>query len=387
FYAPVGTLDELQADLDRTLRATESFEAMLDASRRWANDQQFRVGVQTLRRMIDPLQAAEHFTAIAEAVVKKLVPRVCDEFAQQFGAIAGGSLAILGYGKLGSYELTPTSDLDLTVIYDASMDAHSKGAKALPAPAYYIRLTQRLITAFTLLTREGKLYALDLRLRPNGDKGPLASSLEAFAKYQMEDAWTWEHMALTRARVVFGPAALADKITAAADAALNRKRDPDALVYAVAGMRARMRREQKDGALWDVKRCPGGLIDAEFILQYLLLAHPTVKPDSARPGDIIRALVAADALSGTDGETLESGIALWSRLQVMLRLTSEGELPDAETPLGLKQKLAATAGMPDFARLESLMRDTAEAISAVFQKIIDGPAETAKAKLGPEAPH
>ena len=192
FYAPLGNPDELHGDLERTLAATESFEAILDASRRWTNDQQFRVGVHALTRMIDPLQAAEQFTAIAEAVINSLVPRVCDEFARQFGTVPNGSLAILGYGKLGSYELTPTSDLDLVVIYDAAMDSHSTGgAKPLPAPAYYIRLAQRLITAFTLLTREGKLYDLDLRLRPNGDKGPLACSLEAFVKYQTDDAWTW----------------------------------------------------------------------------------------------------------------------------------------------------------------------------------------------------
>ena len=387
FYAPVGKLGELQKDLTRSLDATESFEAMLDACRRWANDQQFRVGVQTLRRMIDPLQSAEHFTAIAEAVIKALTPRVCSEFALQFGQIPDGGLAVLGYGKLGSFELTPTSDLDLVVIYDASIEAHSNGPKPLPAPAYYIRLTQRLITAFTLLTREGKLYTMDLRLRPNGDKGPLACSLETFTKYQAEDAWTWEHMALTRARVVFGPAALQNKTENSIASVLGRVRDPEALVYAVADMRARMRREQKDGGLWDIKRTAGGLIDAEFILQYLMLAHPDAKPANASPFDTIAALRDAKILGPDDAETLREGIGLWSRLQVMLRLTTEGELPDAETPLGLKQKLAASAGMPDFATLEALMKDTATAVSGLFQKIIDEPAGRAKEKLGPEAPH
>jgi len=387
FYAPVGKLEELQNDLTRSVNVTESFEAMLDACRRWTNDQQFRVGVQTLRRMIDPLQAAEHLTAIAEAVIKVLIPRVCDEFALQFGHITGGKLAVLGYGKLGSFELTPTSDLDLVIIYDASMEAHSEGPKPLPAPAYYIRLTQRLITAFTLLTREGKLYTVDARLRPNGEKGPLACSLEAFAKYQQEDAWTWEHMALTRARVVFGPADLRSKIESTAAAVLKRPRDPAALVYAVADMRARMRREQKDAGLWDLKRTAGGLIDAEFILQYLMLRHPDAQPASARPSDIVAALASHGVLDQDESETLRSGIGLWSRLQVMLRLTTEGELPDADTPLGLKQKLAASAGMPDFATLEALMRDTSTAISQLFQKFISQPALAAKEKLGPEAPH
>jgi glutamate-ammonia-ligase adenylyltransferase len=388
FYAPIGKLGELREDLARSLAATESFEVLLDACRRWANDQQFRVGVQTLRRMIDPLQAAEHFSTIAEAVIRELVPHVCEEFSRQFGRIPDGSLAILAYGKLGSFELTPTSDLDLVVIYDASMEAHSKdGPKALPAPPYYIRLVQRLITAFTLLTREGKLYTVDLRLRPSGDKGPLACSLEAFTKYQHEEAWTWEHMALTRARLVFGTPETEEKIEAAVSDVLKRERDPMALVYAVADMRARMRRDQKDGGLWDLKRHPGGLIDAEFILQYLLLKRADIRPTSARPADIIASLVAGGALTVTEGETLQNGIELWSRLQVMLRLTSEGELPDAETPLGLKQKLAATAGAPDFASLESWMKDTAAAVSALFERFINEPAAKARETLGPDAPH
>ena len=387
FYAPVGGREEILVDLERSLQATESFEALLEACRRWANDQQFRVGVQTLRRMIDPLQAAEHFTAIAEAVIMALVPPVYNEFALQYGQVAGGAIAILGYGKLGSFELTPTSDLDLVVIYDAPLEAHSKGAKALPAPAYYIRLTQRLITAFTLLTREGKLYMLDLRLRPNGEKGPLACSLDAFVRYQAEEAWTWEHMALTRARTVFGPQALQARIESSITGALGRRRDPAALVYAVADMRTRMRREQKDGGLWDLKRMPGGLIDAEFVLQYLLLLHAPIRPASSRPGDIISSLESAGALTRDDAESLQSGIALWSRLQVMLRLTTEGELPDADTPLGLKQKLASTAGMPDFVTLESLMRDAAAAISGIFQRTIDKPAAAARQSLGPDAPH
>ena len=388
FYAPIGKCEALQADLERVLNAAESFEALLDACRRWANDQQFRVGVQTLRRMIDPLQAAEHFTAIAEAVIGGLVPRVMAEFALQFGRIDGAELAILGYGKLGSFELTPTSDLDLVVIYDAPMDAHSRGGpKALPAPAYFIRLVQRLITAFTLLTRQGKLYELDLRLRPDGDKGPLATSLAAFIKYQAESAWTWEHMALSRARVIFGPATLRRQIEIATSDVLAKVRDPMALVYAVGDMRARMRRERKDTGLWDLKLTPGGLVDAEFILQYLLLRHPSARLLTPRPGDIIAALVAVDALSREDAETLKSGIALWSRLQVMLRLTTQGELPGTDAPLGLQQKLAGAAGVPDFVTLEALMRETAEAVSAIYQRVIEAPAAEAKKRLGPEAPH
>ncbi len=388
FYSPIGDVDTLEADLARALAVTDSFEAMLDSCRRWTNEQRFRVGVQTLRRMIDPLQAAEHFTAVAEAAIRGLAPRVRDEFVVQFGRVAGASFAILGYGKLGSFELTATSDLDLVVIYDAAMEVHSTGgAKPLPAPAYYIRLTQRLVTAFTLLTREGSLYELDLRLRPHGETAPLACNFDTFAKYQAEEAWTWEHMALSRARVVYGDGELRGKIAGVMRSVLSRMRDPETLVYAVGAMRARMRREQKDKGLWDLKRAPGGLIDAEFILQYLRLRYPSVHPASARPAEIIAALTAGGALTKDDAQNLNAGIALWSRLQIMLRLTTEGELPDADTPLGLKQKLAATAGMPDFVTLESLMRDTAEAVAEIFARIIDEPAQSARDRIGPEAPH
>ncbi|MSO73258.1 MAG: bifunctional [glutamine synthetase] adenylyltransferase/[glutamine synthetase]-adenylyl-L-tyrosine phosphorylase [Rhodospirillaceae bacterium] len=388
FYFPVGSLQVLQSDLERTLAASESFEAILDSCRRWTNEQRFRVGVQVLRRMIDLLQAAEHFTAIAEATVLGLTPRVRDEFVTQFGEVPSAGFAILGYGKLGSFELTPTSDLDLVVIYDASIDGHSAGgAKTLPAPAYFVRLTQRLIAAFTLLTREGTLYALDLRLRPTGETGPLACSLDAFEKYHAEDAWTWEHMALTRARTIYGPPALREKIEASIRSILARARDPAALVYAVDDMRARMRREQPDGGLWDLKRSRGGLIDAEFILQYLLLRHGSVRPVSARPADIVASLASASALAKEDAETLKAGIFLWSRLQVLLRLMTENELPTADMPLGLKQKLAAAAGMPDFVTLESLMRDTADAVSNVLRRTIAEPAQAARGILGPDAPH
>ena len=386
FYQPVGGRDELRADLDTGLAAADSFEAVLDLCRRWAHDQQFRVGVHALRRMIDPIVAAEHLSAVAEAALSGLAPRVCDEFSRQFGRVEGGQFAILAYGKLASCELTPTSDLDLVFIYDAPPEAYSTGGeKSFPAPAYYNRLAQRLVSAFTVTTREGTLYHLDMRLRPNGDKGPLACSLEAFVKYQNEDAWTWEHQALTRTRVVQGAEAAKAAIDSIVADVLDRARDPAIVVCALAEMRARMRQEQKDAGLWDLKRNPGGLIDAEFILQYLSLKHPVARTSDTRPRTVIASLVGAGVLSEPEGEILEKGITLWSRLQFMVRLMAEGELPDEATPLGLKQKLAATAGVADFDALEELMRRTADQISALFSGIIETPAIAARKTLGPDA--
>ncbi len=384
FFSPLPDAAAMQRDLEASLAEAESFEAALDRLRRWTHDQQFRIGVHTLRGAVDPILAAEQLTSVAETVIHALVPRVHAEFIRQHGEVDPSGLAVLAYGKLASRELTPSSDLDLVLIYDAPQDAVSHGgAKSFPAAPYYIRLAQRVTTAFTALTGEGLLYTVDLRLRPNGDKGPLATSLEAFAKYQADDAWTWEHLALARARVVHGAPALAAAVERARTRALGRARDPNLLLSAVADMRALMRKEQGDKGLWDLKRQAGGLIDAEFILQYLTLKHALAATDTRPPG-LIALLVAAGALSATDGETLAAAIGLWSRLQFIIRLTTEGDVAPERLPLGLKQKLARAAGVLDDGALERLMADTAGAVSALFERIIAGPAAKARSLLPPD---
>ncbi len=388
FFNPLPDAAALRRDLDVSLAEADTFEGALDRLRRWTHDQQFRIGVHTLRGITDPVVAAAQLTAVAEAATDALLPRVHTEFARQHGRVGAGNdsgLAVLAYGKLASHELTPSSDLDLVLIYDAPLDAMSEGgAKAFPAAPYFIRLAQRVTTAFTALTGEGLLYTVDLRLRPNGDKGPLATSLEAFAKYQTEDAWTWEHLALARARVVHGAPALTAAIMAARAGALGRARDPNILLAAVAEMRALMRKEQGDKGLWDLKRQRGGLIDAEFILQYLVLRHAVVTSDT-RPPSLIAQLVAAGALSAMEGDSLASAIALWSRLQFVIRLTTEDDVAPEHLPLGLKQKLARAAGVKDDGALERLMAETAGIVSVLFEKIIAGPAAKARQTLPPGA--
>ncbi len=385
FFNPIADAASLERDLDVALQDADSFEGALDRLRRWTHDQQFRIGVHALRGLVDPVIAAEQLTTVAETAIRILVPRVHEEFTRQHGRLGGGELAVLAYGKLASRELTPSSDLDLVLIYDAGPDAMSAGgAKSFPAAPYYIRLSQRVITAFTALTGEGRLYTVDLRLRPNGDKGPLATSLEAFAKYQTEDAWTWEHLALVRSRVVHGSAHLTAEVAAAKAAALARARDPAILVCAVADMRALMRKEHGDKGLWDIKRQAGGLIDAEFILQYLALKH-AVATDDTHPRGLIAQLSGKGALSPADGEELEKAIALWSRLQFMIRLTTEGDVAPEELPLGLKQKLARAAGVADDGALEHLMAETARSVSALFDTIIAAPAVNARTTLPPDA--
>jgi [glutamine synthetase] adenylyltransferase / [glutamine synthetase]-adenylyl-L-tyrosine phosphorylase len=382
FYQPIAAPKDISSDLDALLSATDAFEHMLDACRRWANDLQFRVGVQCIRYLIDPIAAAETLTAIAEAVLRNIVPRVSDHFATQYGVIPGGNYALVGYGKLGSHELTPTSDLDLVAIYDANLDDHSEGGpKSLPTPAYYMRLTQRIVTAFSSLTGEGRLYAIDMRLRPSGDTGPLASSVEAFKKYQSDDAWTWEHMALSRARVIFGDPSIKSKIEGVVVGVLSRSRDLHKLIRDVADMRNRIRKENKKDGQWDIKRRAGGLIDAEFVLQYLCLRYPEEGWSDSRPISLASRLKSAGAISEQDISILLNGIQFWSRLQFMLRLTTDGNISDNDIPLGLRSKLAKVVDAREFSDLEDLVAKTADSISALYCKFIDDPAsEIGKSK-------
>ncbi len=377
FYRPIGDLKVLADDLNAMLEAAGSFEDVLDICRRWANDQRFRVGVQCMRNILDPIIAAEHLSDVAEAVILKLTPIVINEFERQFGNIEGGAYALVAYGKLGSRELTPTSDLDLIAIYDADLDAYSAGgAKSLPASAYYIRLTQRLVTAFTSLTQEGVLYELDLRLRPNGDKGPLASSLLAFDQYQGKDAWTWEHMALTRARVVFDSNNIEKQIGAIISRSLSLPRDSSKLLQEVASMRARMRKEQKPGGEWDVKKVQGGLIDCDFVVQFLLLKYPQTQSQISDLSGLLDKLVALHGLKKDQAKVLLEGTKFWSRLQFMLRLTTEGNPFTNELSDGLKDKLVAAVGEKTFEDLENKKAEVSESIYQLFQATIGDPSET-----------
>jgi glutamate-ammonia-ligase adenylyltransferase len=371
FFEPIPDADGLHADLDAVLSHVSTFEEVLDISRRWANDLRFRIGVQLLRGQVAAETAAVHFSDTAEAALRGLTPWVERDFARQYGRVPGGAVAIVAYGKLGSRELTPTSDLDLVLIYDHAPEAVSiDGPKSLSAPGYYARFVQRLVSAVTLMTREGMLYNVDLRLRPDGDKGPLAASLAAFAKYHGESSWTWEHMALTRARVVYGPDALAARIKTVIDDTLARPRDPGTLRREVADMRARMRKEHPGLDPWDIKHRPGGMVDAEFLVEYqVLLGGGLIRPAGRGMAATVRDLVASGALSTANGEILTRGLLLWQRLQVMLRLTLADE-HSPDIPLGLQGKLATVFGVTEFETLHTLITESATAISQLLQNTL-----------------
>jgi len=389
FFDPPPDLHFLTLELMALLGRADHIEQIFDISRRWNSDRRFQVGVQCLRGVLAPGDAARAFSAIAEAALATLFPFVEEEFAEKHGRVPGLNMAVLAMGKLGSREMAASSDLDLVFIYgpqrdpqgndSADDDIMSDGEKPLSPLQYFGRLSQRFINAITIATGEGALYEVDMRLRPSGNKGPIASTLDGFVKYHQTSAWTWERMSLTRARVILGPEKLGARINAAVLDILTTKRSAEDLLCDVADMRTRLDKERHTECLWAVKNLRGGLVDLEFITQYLTLLHAPEHPDIIgydTPGKLM-AIMAAGLLDKDTGKSLTDAWRLWQGLQQLLALTIEGELTVervGEISDALRQDLVKTSAAKDFEDLEATMQTTADAVYNAFKELIDVPA-------------
>ena len=271
--------EELQAACAAALAAGDT-EAVLQALSETRQALSFRIALATLDARQGAQDSAQQLAWLADAVVDVVLIVARREMEAAHGRIVDGRFAVLGYGSLGGEELGFGSDLDLVFLYDAPDGAHSDGARALDAPRWFMRLAQKVVALLGTATGAGRLYDVDVRLRPDGAKGLLVSTLASFAEYQRERAWTWEHQALVRARCVGGDATLCAAFDEARATTLSRRRADDALLHDVAAMRARMRAEldRSDAARFDLKQGEGGLVDLEFLLQYLVLRHAATHP-------------------------------------------------------------------------------------------------------------
>jgi glutamate-ammonia-ligase adenylyltransferase len=291
-------------------------------------------------------------------------------------------------GRLGSREMTLASDLDLILIYDAPPGIEtSNGAQPLPVAAYFARLSQRLIGAITAPTAEGRLYDVDMRLRPSGEAGPIASHFAGFARYQSESAWTWEHMALTRARPIAGDAGLRRRISETLAAVLRTPRDPEKLVIDVAAMRRRIAEENPRPSSWDLRNRPGGLIDLEFIVQYLLLRHAAPSPQILYRAtrEAIAALGKAGLLPPQAQHELGKAAALFRNVQAVLTLLADGLPPTAVLAEPDAAALAACVGAVDFAGLDADITGAAARVSGWYDRLIEQPARQAAQARGDDA--
>jgi glutamate-ammonia-ligase adenylyltransferase len=276
---PLPGRADLHAACAAALAAGDT-EAVLQALSETRQALSFRIALATLDARQGAQDSARQLAWLADAVVDVVLVLAHRDMEAAHGRIADGHFAVLGYGSLGGEELGFGSDLDLVFLYEAPEGAHSEGARALDAPRWFMRLAQKVVALLGTATGAGRLYDVDVRLRPDGAKGLLVSTLASFADYQRERAWTWEHQALVRARCVGGDATLCAAFDEVRAAILSRGRADEAVRQDVAAMRARMRAEldRSDAARFDLKQGEGGLVDLEFLLQYLVLRHAAMHP-------------------------------------------------------------------------------------------------------------
>jgi len=317
FFAPWPDHTALLASLNGDIPMGSDYEARLDAARRWQKEWHFRVGVHHLRGLIDAETAGHQYAALAEITLRGLWPVVVAEFARKHGDLPGRGACVVAMGSLGVGRLHAQSDLDLIMIYDDAGVDMSDGPRPLATRAYYARLTQAFVTAVSVPMAEGRLYEVDMRLRPSGRRGPVATSLAAFKSYQENEAWTWEHLALTRARVIAGDDGVARDIETFRVAILPDKGAGATVMQDLSEMRHKISQAKTGDGPLEAKIGAGRLQDIELAAQGMaLLAGHTERAT--------RGQIRSGALSPTDEATLIDGYKLMWRLQVASKLLSEG---------------------------------------------------------------
>jgi len=386
-----GSLSPTAADpaagLPALVKDARHLDEALEGARRLATARKFEIDAAALEGLLDADAAGELRADLADAAISALLPRISADFAERHGRIAGGALAVVAFGKLGGREMLPGSDLDLVLLYDHDPEAvESTGGRRAMAPSeYFIRLAPQMVAALTAPGAEGRLWDVDMRLRPSGNKGPVAIRLAAFERYHRENAWTWERMALTRARPVAGPPALKRRIVEVLRAGITR---PGAAAMALAdavAMRARMLKELPPEGPWDWKAAPGGLIEVEFIAQALQLRHAPEEPRvlATTTRTALARLGQYGVLPAAEAEALILADRLWRTIIGMVRLT-QGKAQELALPgpaeAALKRAVAPLLGAApvDLPALRAQMREVAGGVRAIFERRL-GPIGTGSA--------
>ncbi|MCX8998442.1 bifunctional [glutamine synthetase] adenylyltransferase/[glutamine synthetase]-adenylyl-L-tyrosine phosphorylase [Rhizobiaceae bacterium BDR2-2] len=369
--AELPTRDYLAGRLGAFLGGASHYEDVLDRLRIFAAEQRFLIGIRLLTGAIGGTAAARAFTHLADLVIAAAFDAVLTEMREAHGDIPGGRVAVMGMGKLGSFELTAGSDVDLILLYDHDDAAQeSTGAKPLDPGRYFTRITQRLIAALSAPTAEGVLYDVDMRLRPSGNKGPVATRIRAFTKYQREEAWTWEHMALTRARIVCGDGSLKAEAEGVISGILAHPRDRAKVSADVIEMRGLIEKEKPPRDLWDFKLIPGGLIDIEFIAQYLALTTPEKQAERGASTAEALKFYGEGRMGAEELETCLAALALYGELSQIVRLCLDGPFEPKEAPSGLIDLLCAAADMPTLKALEAELTRVSKSVRRIFQAFV-----------------
>jgi len=375
FFGALPDAAQLEKAFMAQLGEAASYEDLLDRSRLFGHEHMFLIGVRVISGTVTAAQAGQAFARLADMLIRALLKAVGERFAADHGRLPGQELALLALGKLGGQEMTAGSDLDLILIYDFDSDAEqpmSDGRRPLSGSQYFARLTQRLINTLTVPTNYGKLYDVDMRLRPSGGSGPLATSLASFEHYQANDAWTWEHMALTRARVISASPAFGARVEALIKRVLARERDPVVTAGDVAEMREAVATERGEGERWNLRDAAGGLLDIEFIAQYLQLVHAATHPGilDTNTARVLDNAARLGVLAPDDADVLRAAVRLYHNLTQILRLCVSKPFDPKTAGAGLLRLMARAADVPDFAALAAHLIETEQRVRASFDRML-----------------
>jgi len=373
FFDQLPNPEEIKLAYVTAFEQCTSFEERLDTARVLNHEFCFRIGVRQLSGTLEADEAARHYAYVAEAAIAALFSEVRTELEKAHGRIEGAKVAVIAMGKLGGCEMSATSDIDLILLYDHDRQAqYSDGKKSLALTTYFSRLTQRLIAALSALTAEGRLYEVDMRLRPSGNSGPIATHIDGFVDYQRQSAWTWEKLALTRARVIAGDAEFCATVEKQLRTLMSQTRDDNKIAEDVLEMRQRLERDRPAKGLWDLKNAPGGLIDIEFIAQYLQLVHAQKFPEISHQNTaVVLDRVAKAGLVEKDiAQDLMAANRLYQRLSQVINLCVEGIFDGSQVPEGLRHLLEGAGNVSDFSTLETRLQATQTAIRGHFKTII-----------------
>jgi glutamate-ammonia-ligase adenylyltransferase len=371
-FVEIPRRDYLETRLNQFMASATVYEERLDRLRIFVAEQKFLIGMRLLTGAIDGRRAGKALSDLADLALGQALQDVSTEFVRLHGTVPGGQIVILGMGKLGSRELTASSDIDLIVLYDHDEAAEeSDGAKPLAPSLYYTRFTQRLIAAISAPTAEGVLYEIDMRLRPSGNKGPVATHIDGFAKYQATEAWGWEHMALSRARIIAGDDPLATRANTIIDGVMADRVDGDQgdIVKQAREMRALIAKEKPARSLWDLKLVEGGIVDIEFMAQIAVLTGRIDGPRPTGTDAVIDAMKPA-YLSQDERDEIASAFSLYTTIAQVTRVCLEEEFEPEQASARFTSILLDSVDLPSIDVLQAHLKNTQKSVRTKFERFM-----------------
>ncbi len=371
FIVPLESETVLEKDLSTNLEKASDYESVLRTTRRWNNENHFKVGVHLLKGFSDCEQAGKSYAKLANTVIRSLAPFVVDQFSNSYGKPPGRGFVFLAMGSLGAESLTSQSDLDLIMIYDPLNEDYSSGKKSLASKAYYARLTQAMVSALSSQMAEGKLYEIDMRLRPSGRKGPVATSLNSFFHYQEHDAWTWEHLALTRARVLAGCEELGEEIENFRKKLISKLSNHGKIIGDVVDMRRRLSENtssEKKENIWECRLGKGKLLDIELLAQAGALITGCTERDI---GLQLQATSKKGLMTSGEYKEIISHYSLLREIMQVARLTVEGNFSPEATGKGVIELLLQQTKMNSLEELSRTVQGQTASTREIISILID----------------